>query len=96
VEWAQKAIELGAGELLVNSIDTDGTKAGFDTELISLMCEVSTVPVVASGGAGTIADFSPPVEAGAHAVLAASVFHSGEIRIADVKNDLRSRGVEVR
>jgi cyclase len=96
LEWAMLAIDLGAGELLVNSIDTDGTKAGFDTELIGLMRGVSTVPVIASGGAGAASDFPPAIAAGADAVLAASVFHSGALTIGDVKRELASHGMEVR
>ena len=79
--WASEAIERGAGELLVNSIDADGTKQGFDLELIRLMRTISTVPVIASGGAGAVEDFAPAVEAGADAVLAASVFHGGELTV---------------
>lgn len=96
LEWAMLAIDLGAGELLVNSIDTDGTKAGFDTELIGLMRGVSTVPVIASGGAGAASDFPPAIAAGADAVLAASVFHSGALTIGEVKRELASHGMEVR
>ncbi|MGO4103249.1 imidazole glycerol phosphate synthase subunit HisF [Leifsonia sp. YAF41] len=94
--WARTAIELGAGELLVNSIDADGTKAGFDTELISLMHAISTVPVIASGGAGRVEDFPPAIRAGADAVLAASVFHSRELTIGDVKRELADSGMLVR
>ena len=94
--WAMTAIELGAGELLVNSIDADGTKAGFDTELISLMHALSTVPVIASGGAGRVEHFPPAILAGADAVLAASVFHSGELTIGDVKRELAGAGMLVR
>lgn len=94
--WATTAIELGAGELLVNSIDADGTKAGFDTELISLMHAISTVPVIASGGAGRVEDFPPAIRAGADAVLAASVFHSRELTIGDVKRELADSGMLVR
>jgi len=94
--WARLAIELGAGELLVNSIDADGTKAGFDLELIALMRELSTVPVIASGGAGTVEDFPPAIRAGADAVLAASVFHNGELSIGDVKHELAREGLVVR
>ncbi|MEY9953421.1 imidazole glycerol phosphate synthase subunit HisF [Leifsonia sp. EB34] len=96
LEWAKRAIELGAGELLVNSIDADGTKEGFDLELIREMRAISRVPVIASGGAGAVGDFVPAVEAGADAVLAASVFHSGEMTINDVKDELLRAGVEVR
>lgn len=96
VAWAAEAIERGAGELLVNSIDADGTKQGFDLELIALMREVSTVPVIASGGAGALGDFAPAVAAGADAVLAASVFHGGELTVGEVKDALRAEGVLVR
>jgi cyclase len=96
LDWAREAIERGAGELLVNSIDADGTKQGFDTELIALMREISSVPVIASGGAGKAADFPPAIAAGADAVLAASVFHSGLLTIADVKQELTHEGVLVR
>ena len=96
LEWARRGIELGAGELLVNSIDADGTKAGFDLELTALMHELSTVPVIASGGAGAVADFPPAIAAGADAVLAASVFHSGELTIGEVKAALAADGRIVR
>jgi cyclase len=96
LEWAERAIRLGAGELLVNSIDADGTKEGFDLELIRLMRALSTVPVIASGGAGALKDFLPAVEAGADAVLAASVFHAGELTIGAVKDELANAGLEVR
>ncbi len=94
--WAREAIERGAGELLVNSIDADGTKQGFDLELVALMRELSSVPVIASGGAGAVGDFAPAVAAGADAVLAASVFHSGELTVGDVKDALRAEGIAVR
>lgn len=96
VAWARRAVELGAGELLVNSIDADGTKQGFDLELVRLMRENSTVPVIASGGAGAVGDFAPAVAAGADAVLAASVFHDGLMTIGEVKQALADTGVEVR
>ena len=96
VAWARQAIELGAGELLVNSIDADGTKAGFDTELIALMRANSRVPVIASGGAGRVEDFPPAIRAGANAVLAASVFHNAELTIGDVKRELSDAGMLVR
>lgn len=96
LDWAREAIERGAGELLVNSIDADGTKDGFDLELVRLMREVSSVPVIASGGAGSVGDFAPAIEAGADAVLAASVFHSGQLTVGDVKDALRAEGVVVR
>ena len=94
--WAREAIERGVGELLVNSIDADGTKAGFDLELITAMREISSVPVIASGGAGAVGDFAPAVAAGADAVLAASVFHNGELTVGDVKRALNEAGVETR
>ncbi|TPX00495.1 imidazole glycerol phosphate synthase subunit HisF, partial [Schumannella luteola] len=94
--WAQEAIERGAGELLVNSIDADGTKDGFDLELVAAMREISRVPVIASGGAGAAGDFAPAVRAGADAVLAASVFHNGELTVGDVKHALVDAGIEVR
>ncbi|HWI30716.1 MAG TPA: imidazole glycerol phosphate synthase subunit HisF [Microbacterium sp.] len=96
LEWAREAIERGAGELLVNSIDADGTKQGFDLELIRLMREVSSVPVIASGGAGGVEHFAPALHAGADAVLAASVFHSGALTVGDVKDALRADGIDVR
>ncbi len=96
LEWAREAIERGAGELLVNSIDADGTRDGFDLELVRLMREVSSVPVIASGGAGAAADFPPAIDAGADAVLAASVFHNGTLTVGDVKDALRADGVIVR
>jgi len=94
--WARTAIELGAGELLVNSMDADGTRQGFDLELISLMRELSTVPLIASGGAGLLEHFPPAITAGADAVLAASVFHSGEQTMGDVKRVLADAGMLVR
>lgn len=96
LEWAREAIERGAGELLVNSIDADGTKRGFDLELVAAMRELSTVPVIASGGAGALGDFGPAIAAGADAVLAASVFHNGELTVGDVKNALADAGMVVR
>lgn len=96
VAWARQAIELGAGELLVNSIDADGTKAGFDVDLIALMRANSRVPVIASGGAGRVEDFPPAIRAGADAVLAASVFHSAQLTIGDVKRELSDAGMLVR
>lgn len=94
--WVQEAVERGSGELLVNSIDADGTKSGFDLELIAAVRERSSVPVIASGGAGSAADFAPAVRAGADAVLAASIFHQRELSISEVKSVLRSEGIEVR
>ncbi|UCR89606.1 imidazole glycerol phosphate synthase subunit HisF [Mycetocola spongiae] len=94
--WAREAINRGAGELLVNSIDADGTKDGFDLELITLMRSLSTVPVIASGGAGELEHFAPAVLAGADAVLAASVFHSGYLTIDAVKSEMARAGIPVR
>jgi len=96
VEWAHRAAELGAGEILLNSMDADGTKDGYDLEMIQAVRKHVTVPVIASGGAGKLADFSPAIEAGADAVLAASVFHFGDLRIGEVKDALRTAGHPVR
>jgi imidazole glycerol-phosphate synthase subunit HisF len=96
VEWAARGAELGAGEILLNSMDADGTKAGYDLEMIRAIRAVVDIPLIASGGAGTPDDFPPAVDAGADAVLAASVFHFGELRIADVKARLRDTGHVVR
>jgi len=96
VDWARRAAELGAGEILLNSMDADGTQGGFDLELIEAVREVVDVPVIASGGAGRAGDFAPAVAAGADAVLAASVFHFGEIKIGEVKESLRAAGHAVR
>jgi cyclase len=96
VAWAREATDRGAGEILLNSMDADGTEAGFDLELIELTRAAVTVPVIASGGAGAAAHFAPAVDAGADAVLAASVFHFGTLRIADVKDALRETGHAVR
>jgi cyclase len=96
VEWAHRAAELGAGEILLNSMDADGTKDGYDTEMIAAVRKHVTVPVIASGGAGRLAHFPPAVAAGADAVLAASVFHFGDLRIAQVKTALSSAGLAVR
>ncbi|MFF4184128.1 imidazole glycerol phosphate synthase subunit HisF [Streptomyces sp. NPDC001691] len=96
VEWAHRAAELGAGEILLNSMDADGTKDGYDTEMIAAVRRHVTVPVIASGGAGRLDHFPPAIEAGADAVLAASVFHFGDLRIAEVKDTLRAAGHPVR
>jgi len=96
VAWAARASELGAGEILLNSMDADGTKAGYDLVLIAQVRAAVTVPVIASGGAGAVDDFVPAVRAGADAVLAASVFHFGQLRIGAVKDALRSAGLAVR
>ncbi len=97
VEWAKRGIELGAGEILLTSINADGTKAGFDLELTRAVSIAVTVPVIASGGAGTMRDFSAVfTEAKADAALAASVFHYGQISIGDLKTYLKTNGIEVR
>jgi cyclase len=96
VAWAARAVGLGVGEILLNSVDADGTKAGFDLEMIRAVRAAVTVPVIASGGAGELGHFAPAVEAGADAVLAASVFHFGQLRIGDVKRALRAAGHCVR
>jgi cyclase len=96
VEWAARACELGAGEILLNSMDADGTKNGYDIEMLRAVRSVVTVPVIASGGAGSLADFAPAIDAGADAVLAASVFHFGDLRIGAVKDALRMAGHLVR
>ncbi|WNI14040.1 imidazole glycerol phosphate synthase subunit HisF [Corynebacterium sp. Z-1] len=96
IEWARRGEELGAGEILLNSMDGDGTKAGFDIGLIEKVRAAVTVPVIASGGAGEAAHFPPAVSAGADAVLAASIFHFGEVSISSVKDSLRAAGREVR
>jgi imidazole glycerol-phosphate synthase subunit HisF len=96
VAWARRAARLGAGEILLNSMDADGTQGGFDLELIGAVRDAVDVPVIASGGAGRVADFAPAVAAGADAVLAATVFHFGEIAIGEVKQALRAAGHPVR
>jgi cyclase len=96
VQWARRGAELGAGEILLNSMDADGTKEGFDLPLIRLVRDAVTIPLIASGGAGAVRDFPPAVEAGADAVLAASVFHFGELSIGEVKDALREAGHPVR
>lgn len=96
IDWAREAIERGAGELLVNSIDADGTQAGFDLELIRAMREISSVPVIASGGAGALEHFAPAVAAGADAVLAASVFHDALLTVGDIKRELAAAGIITR
>jgi imidazole glycerol-phosphate synthase subunit HisF len=96
VAWAARATELGAGEILLNAMDADGTQDGFDLELIRAVRREVTIPVIASGGAGRTGHFPPAVEAGADAVLAATVFHFGTLRIADVKASLAAAGHPVR
>ena len=96
IEWAKKGEELGVGEILLNSMDGDGTKDGFDLELLRAVRAAVNVPVIASGGAGRAEHFPPAVEAGADAVLAATIFHFGEVTIAEVKDALAEAGHEVR
>jgi cyclase len=96
VQWARRGAELGVGEILLNSMDADGTKAGFDLPMLRAVRAVVTVPVIASGGAGAAGDFAPAVRAGADAVLAASVFHFGELTIGEVKAAMKAAGVTVR
>lgn len=94
--WVKRAEELGAGEILLNSMDADGTKDGFDLEMLSKVREIVSIPVIASGGAGKASDFPKAIQAGADAVLAASVFHFGEVTIAQVKEELHHAGLTVR
>ena len=94
--WIEEGISRGVGEILLNSMDADGTRSGFDLEMLRVVREISSVPVIASGGAGEIADFAKALAAGADAVLAASVFHFGEFTIADVKKDLENQGFPIR
>ena len=98
ISWIQECVSLGAGEVVVNSIDTDGVKGGFDLEMLQAVCDAVNVPVIASGGAGAVRDFVtlfreiPEIDAG----LAASVFHFGEIQIPDLKQELKQNGINVR
>lgn len=96
VEWAARAAGLGAGEVLLNSMDADGTRGGYDLELIALVRAAVSVPLIASGGAGRLGHFAPAVEAGADAVLAASVLHFGDLTVAQIKDELRAAHCEVR
>lgn len=97
IQWARKAVELGAGEIVVNSIDADGTQAGYDLELLRAVSESVTVPVVASGGAGGPEDLYQALVSGkADAVLAASIFHYGTYSISDIKEYLANRGIPIR
>jgi cyclase len=96
VEWAKRATDLGVGEILLNSIDTDGTTGGYDLDLIRAVRAATSVPIIASGGAGSAQHFAPAVEAGADAVLAASVFHFRTLTIGAVKDALRTAGHPVR
>ena len=96
MQWIHSAIERGVGEILLNSMDMDGTRAGYDLELIRKVREISSVPIIASGGAGDIADFPRAIESGADALLAASVFHFGIYRISDIKRELARQKITVR
>ncbi|MFZ2016138.1 MAG: imidazole glycerol phosphate synthase subunit HisF [Nocardioides sp.] len=96
IEWVTRAADLGAGEILLNAMDADGTRAGFDLDVIGLVRAAVSVPVIASGGAGAAADFPPAVDAGADAVLAATVFHFGTVSITEVKQALADTGHPVR
>ena len=96
VEWARRGEELGVGEVLLNSMDGDGTRDGFDLELLRLVRDAVNVPIIASGGAGKATDFPPAVEAGADALLAATIFHFREVTIPAVKDALEAAGHEVR
>jgi cyclase len=96
VEWARRGVGEGVGEILLNSMDADGTTAGFDLEMIAAVRAAVDVPLIASGGAGRVEDFPPAVEAGADAVLAATVFHFGTLRVADVKDAIAAAGHPVR
>ncbi|MEY3496410.1 MAG: Imidazole glycerol phosphate synthase subunit HisF [Actinomycetota bacterium] len=94
--WIRESIDRGCGEILLNSMDKDGTKDGFDLELIENVKEISSVPIIASGGAGKVKDFVDAAKKGADALLAASVFHFREVEIRDVKSELKISGFEVR
>ena len=96
IAWATRAAELGAGEILLNAMDADGTQSGFDLDLVRLVRAAVSIPIIASGGAGAASDFPPAVDAGADAVLAATVFHFGTVSIAEVKSALADAGHPVR
>jgi cyclase len=96
VDWARRGVELGAGEICINSMDCDGEKNGYDLELLRVLSEELPVPIIASGGAGTMSDFLEAFRAGADAALAASVFHFGEISISELKKYLSDQGIAVR
>ena len=95
-DWIKESIDRGCGEILLNSMDKDGTKEGFDLELIEKVKQISNVPIIASGGAGKIEDFVSAAQSGADALLAASVFHFGQMQIKDVKSSLKKSGFEIR
>ena len=94
--WVKRAQELGAGEILLNSMDADGTQQGFDLEMIKAVRKEVKIPIIASGGAGKASDFPPAIEAGADAVLAASIFHYGKVTIGEVKDAIKAAGYTVR
>ncbi|NBR94272.1 MAG: imidazole glycerol phosphate synthase subunit HisF [Actinobacteria bacterium] len=96
MEWIAEGVRRGIGEVLLNSMDADGTRSGYDTEMISLAKKYCRTPLIASGGAGSLSDFESAIEAGADALLAASVFHFGTFRIGEVKGYLRNRGYIIR
>ncbi len=97
IEWAMRAVELGAGEILLTSMDADGTLAGYDIELTRTIAEAVSVPVIASGGAGTVSHFAEVLTSGkADAALAASLFHDGKLKIADLKKELQSMNIPIR
>jgi cyclase len=97
IEWAKRAEALGAGEILLTSVDTDGVKGGFDIAMTKAVCEAVNIPVIASGGGGSLASFVEVFEqTGADAALAASVFHFGELTVGDIKSELRAHGISVR
>jgi cyclase len=96
IDWVKEAVDLGVGEVLVNSIDADGTRDGFDLEMLSAVRSASKVPMIASGGAGSALDFVDAARTGADAILAASIFHNRSVTIAEVKSQLSKHGFEVR
>lgn len=96
IAWARRGEELGAGEILLNSMDADGTTGGFDMDMIKEVRDVVRVPLIASGGAGRVEDFVAAAQAGADAVLAASVFHFGTLTVSQVKDHMRAAGIDVR
>jgi cyclase len=96
LEWIKEGIERGVGEILLNSMDADGTTYGFDVEMIADARAISSVPIIASGGAGKVSDFARALEAGADALLAASVFHFNTVTISEIKEDLEKHGYAVR